>query len=323
MRQRRTQQPLMQRRFPPALALGFLVFAWALAGGALAQQEAPQEAPRTASFYLAPVEDSGITGHLQVTEEVEGGSKLVVTLQGITPGERYALALFEGDCGPDRPLVTELEPVSNLEGDPYVSLNSSKVPFAEFAEGDYFLYVYGGESTDAPVVACGEVGQGANASGFGEGSSAAAQPATTEAPGESANAGPAAQPEAPATPAGGEFTSPRAASYALSAVEGSGISGNLQVSEQIEGGTRLTVSLRGSDPAARYGVTLYQGDCGPDRPEVLQLTSVDASDGDPYSSITDSEFAFDAITQQDLFAYVFGPGGEVVACGEVGLGANP
>ncbi len=295
-------------------------------GLALAQAVAPASpligSPRTASYYLAPVEGSGVTGYLQATEEVTGGTKLVVTLQGITPGASHALALFEGDCGPDRPLVSELEPVPNLEGDPYASLSFSNLPFAAFAEGDYFLYVYAGETTDTPIAACGEVGLDANASGFStetttdattDPSTSAVQPATPSetTPAQTASAS-----------SNQEFASPRAASYGLFAVEGSGVSGNVQISEQVEGGVRITVSLVGITAGERYAVALYEGDCGPDRPQVLRLSNVDDSDGNPFSSITDSELSFEAITGGNHFAYVFAgePGSALLACGEVGLG---
>lgn len=302
-----------------------------LAGlAAFAQEETPATQPeelqstQTVSYYLAPVEGSGVSGYLQVTEEVSGGSKLVVTLQGVREGQRYALALFEGDCGPDRELVAELEPVPNIEGDPYSSLSESEMPFAAFAEGDYFLYVYGGETLDGDIVACGEVGQGANASGFApadaaengeEAETAAPQAAEPRTEAQESEESPETDPEA----AGEEFRSPRTASYVLSPVEGSGVSGNLQFVEQLEGGTRITVSLSGIPGTGSHAVVLYQGDCGPDRPDVLRLTNVDDSDGDPYASVTDSELNFDTLTQGDHFAYVFEsePGSGILACGEV------
>lgn len=304
---------------------------------ALAQSStpaAPQEfqSTETVSYYLAPVEGSGVSGYLQATEEVTGGSKLVVTLQGIEPGSTHALALFEGDCGPDRPFVTELEPVPNIAGDPYASLSESNMPFAAFAEGDYFLYVYEEDSRDSAIVACGEVGVGANASGFapadsssGETGGATTSPTSAIRP-KGTDSTSDTSPAASSTPAPNEeFRSLRAASYVLSPVEGSGVSANLQVSEQVEGGTRLTLSVSGTDGTGDHAVVLYEGNCGPDRPEVLRLTNVNGSDGDPFSSITDTELSFDAITEGDHFAYLFEaePGSRILACGEVGAGANP
>lgn len=284
-------------------------------GGVYAQTGPTDRGLQTASYYLAPVEASGVSGNLQVTEQVGGGSTFIVTLQGVEPGQRYALALFEGDCGPDRVRVRSLKPVGSFPDDPYASLTETEITFAELAEGDYFLYVYAGATDDTAVAACGEVGMGANA--------------TTSSPSTPPTAAPPVTlttPDTGPSPASGSpERSPRAASYALSPVAGSGVSGNLQVSENLAGGTRLTVSLTGSDAGGNYAAVLYQGDCGPERDEVVRLKNVNAVDGNPNSSVTDSPMSYDAITGGDHFLYVLSgaPGGRVLACGEVGLGANP
>ncbi len=291
-----------------SLWLGVLL--WGGFWSAHAQTGATERGLETASYYLAPVEASGVSGNLQVTERVGGGSSFVVTLQGIEPGQRYALSLFEGDCGPDRARVRDLNPVGSFPDDPYASLTQTALDFADLTESDYFLYVYAGATDDTPLAACGEVGVGANASG-----TPAPPPAATPAP-----AAPVATPNA-AGPAPGQ--NPRAASYALSPVAGSGVSGNLQVSENLTGGTRLTVSLVGIEAGGDYAAVLYRGDCGPDREEVARLENVNAADGDPYSSVTESPLSYDAVTGADHFLYVLGePGDRVLACGEVGLGAN-
>ena len=136
-------------------------------GGAYAQTGPTDRGLQTASYYLAPVGASGVSGNLQVTERVDGGSTFIVTLQGIEPGRRYALTLLEGDCGPDRVRVRDLKPVGSLPDDPYASLTEANLAFADVAEGDYFLYVYAGPAGDTAVAACGEVGVGANATTSG------------------------------------------------------------------------------------------------------------------------------------------------------------
>lgn len=289
-------------------ALATIIF---LCGIAQAQTDPTAGSLGTASYYLAPVAASGISGNLQVTEQLEGGSSFTVTLQGIDQGQRYALALFEGDCGPDRSRVIELTPVGKLPNDPYVSLTDTGLSFSSLNNGDYFLYVYAGDTANAPVAACGEVGLGANAATRPV-PTAAATPPTPVAASESS-----VGTQAPLSP----DRSPRAVSYALSAVENSGVSGNLQVSEQLEGGTRLTVSLTGISAGGDYAIVLHEGNCGPDRPEVARLENVNAADGNPNSSVTESALSFDAITTGNHFLYVFSgePGGEILACGEVGL----
>ena len=302
-------------------------------GGAYAQTGPTDRGLQTASYYLAPVGASGVSGNLQITEQTGGGSTFIVTLQGIEPGRRYALTLLEGDCGPDRVRVRDLKPVGSLPDDPYASLTETNLAFGDVGEGDYFLYVYAGQADDTPVAACGEVGVEANAT-----TSAPTKPSpavtptpatpntapTTVAP-ATTEAAPNTLPNpAPDSPADSPERSPRAASYALSPVAGSPVSGNLQVSEQLSGGTRLTVSLVGIDTGGNYAAVLYRGDCGPDREEVARLENVNAADGNPNASVTESPLSYDTITGADHFLYVLGePGGRVLACGEVGSGANP
>lgn len=121
-----------------------------------------------------------------------------------------------------------------------------------------------------------------------------------------------------------EFQSPRAASYGVFPVEGSGVEGNVQITELSDGGTRFVVTLfRGITEGDRYLPVLFEGDCGPDRPEVRQLTAVGEIPGDPFVSITDTELEFTTITDGEYFLYIFegDMDGRVLACGEVGVGA--
>lgn len=117
--------------------------------------------PATASYGLFPVNDSGIQGQVQLTEDVEGGTKFVVTLTGIDPGLTYPLALYRGDCGPDRPKVADLDAVGTFEDDPYASVTQTDLEFAEIASGDFFMYVFRADDPDR-IAACGEIGRGAN-----------------------------------------------------------------------------------------------------------------------------------------------------------------
>ena len=283
---------------------------------------------RTSSYYIAPVESSGVSGNVQVVEAADGGSMFVVTLKGISEGTRHALTVFGGDCGPDRDIVTELNPIGSFNNEPFASITMSELPYEQVAEGNHFIYVYMGEKMTSAPAACGEVGVNANAAtpapsnGASNETGDEVSQAVTDAVemgGETGNTGGAAS-GAPED----EFTSPRAASYALSPVAGSGISGNLQVSEEFESGTRLTVTLTGIPQGGDHAVALFEGDCGPDREEVAQLESVNAADGNPNASVTDSDLGFDTITEANHFLYVYAEevGSEVVACGEVGLGAN-
>ena len=268
--------------------------------------------PRAVSYSLTSVGSSRINGYVQVNENLEGGTRMIVTLQGVSQGQRHALQLFRGNCGPDREPVSKFATVPNIEGDPFSSRTDSPLSFDIVTGGDYFLYVYEGADTTTPIAACGEVGRGANASGFSQGAQATANNAT---------------PSAPATPTPSvnpEFQSPRTASYFLAPINSSGVEANMQVNEIIGGGTRIITSLSRSAQVGVHTVVIYEADCGPDRPLVERLSRIDGSDGDPYAGISVSELDFDTLTQGDYFAYLYQgePSSAPVACGEVGLGAN-
>lgn len=127
----------------------------------------------------------------------------------------------------------------------------------------------------------------------------------------------------------------RTASYGLFPVEGSGVSGQVQIAERLEGGVHVTITLVGIEQGAMYTPAIYRGDCGPDREHVLTLPPVGSFVNDPFSSLSDQAASFDDLTEGDYFMYVFDGevtppgqdgaetgGARVVACGEVGAGAN-
>lgn len=133
-----------------------------------AAQGNASESLRTASYPLFAVDESGVTGQLQVVELAEGGTHLVLTMQGLVEGAGHTAAVYVGTCGPDRPVFLELEPIGR-ENDPFVSITESTITFTEITEGDHFVYVFDGdtidrpdaEGLDVPALACGEVGLGA------------------------------------------------------------------------------------------------------------------------------------------------------------------
>jgi hypothetical protein len=138
--------------------------------GTAQQEQAPGEPQTlsTASYPLFPVDDSGVTGELQVVSRMSGGTVLILTMLGIEEGRTYPAAIYVGSCGPDRPLLLELEQVGR-ENDPFVSITESELTFDDLTTGEYFVYVFDGdtierpddEGLDVPALACGEVGLGA------------------------------------------------------------------------------------------------------------------------------------------------------------------
>lgn len=129
--------------------------------------------PRTASYGLFPVENSGVRGNLQLTEDFSTGDlEAIVTLVGITAGQQFLPVVFAGTCGPDRPLVAELPPVGSFSNDPFVSIGHFDVSFDEVTQGEYFMFIFPGDVLPAEndagnvdvssAVACGQIGAGAN-----------------------------------------------------------------------------------------------------------------------------------------------------------------
>lgn len=140
------------------------------AASAETPDEAFDQALSTASYGLFGIDGGAHVAQLQVTGMAEGGSRLVLSLVGDEPPEaELRAALYEGDCGPDRPLVLELAPVG-IGGDPFVSTTDTDLSFEAVTGGDHFAYLFQGEAIDRPdtfgldgdAVACGEVGAGAN-----------------------------------------------------------------------------------------------------------------------------------------------------------------
>lgn len=134
-----------------------------------AEQPAADATVRTASYGVFPVEGSGVSGHLQVTSTTEGGVRLVLSVSGLAESRELGAAIYEGDCGPDRPLLLRLTPVG-MPNDPFVSITESDIAFDTLTEGDHFVYLFEEneidtpeqEGLDVPALACGEVGAGAN-----------------------------------------------------------------------------------------------------------------------------------------------------------------
>jgi hypothetical protein len=119
----------------------------------------------TETYYLASVDDSGVDGYVQAAETFDGFTRFVVSMNNTLPDYRYAVVLYEGDCGPDRPEVLRLGDINNTSGDPNTSITESDIRFEELTNGNYFIYVFAGEP-GSQILACGEAGVGANRMGM-------------------------------------------------------------------------------------------------------------------------------------------------------------
>lgn len=149
-----------------------IIFGTILAAAfAIAAAQGPTDAPQTASYGLFPIEGSGVSGYVQMTEEM-GHTRVAVTLSNIQRGVQYLPVLFEGTCGPDRPMVGALAPVGTFTNDPFVSLDEISLSVSQIESSEYFMYIFSGSELPAEneqgfleidrAVACGQIGLGAN-----------------------------------------------------------------------------------------------------------------------------------------------------------------
>lgn len=267
---------------------------------AVAQTAPSSGATRSVTYAVAPVATSGISGSVFIGEYGEATTAVVIALRGTPAGGNHPAHFHAGNCGSSGDIVV---PLSNVNGDTGLSVTLTDTPYDDIVTADYYLNIHQSPEASEIIVACSEVGAGAG-------------PIAGQVPGAAGTQTTLVQTQ--------EFTSPRTASYGLFAVAGSGIGGNVQVTERAEGGSEFVVSLTGITQGERYAAALYEGDCGPDRPEVLELDAVSNVAGDPFVSITDTGLNFEDVANGDYFLYIFNgeKGSALAACGEVGVGAN-
>lgn len=129
-------------------------------------------------------------------------------------------------------------------------------------------------------------------------------------------------------------SSQQTASYNLFPLDGSGVGGYVQFTEEM-GHTRSAVTLTGITQGAEYLPVLFEGTCGPDREMVMALAPVGNFTNDPFVSLDEINIPVNQIESTQYFMYIF-TGSEMpplnadgfvsidtaVACGQIGLGAN-
>jgi hypothetical protein len=275
---------------------------------AVAQAAFSSAATRSITYDVSQVGDSGVLGTVFIGEYGPNTTAVVISLDGTSAGGTHPAHFHSGDCGSGGGIIV---PLTSVDGSTGMSITLTDEPYDDILESDLYLNIHRSPNDISTIVACGEVGTGVRPllqqtrSDAGDADQSEAEPVTQ--PTETVRVG-----------------APETASYGLFPVAGSSIRGHVQFTEQVEGGTKVVVSLTGITEGNLYGVALYQGDCGPDRPKVRDLNPVGERPQDPYVSITDSDLNFLTVTEGDHFMYVFSSadGSDVVACGEVGAGAN-
>lgn len=275
---------------------------------AVAQAAFSSAATRSVTYDVSPVGGSGVVGTVFIGEYGPNTTAVVISLDGTPADGTHPTHFHRGDCGSGGDIIV---PLTSVDGGTGMSITLTEQPYDDIVEYDLYLNIHLSPNDIATIVACGEVGTGVRPLVQPTGS---ADNGAAESEAERVT-----QPAEPVT-----VGTPETASYGLFPVDGSGIRGQIQFTEQVTGGTKIVVSIVGIEVGNLYGVALYEGDCGPDRPKVMDLEPVGERPQDPYVSITETDLDFQTVTEGDHFMYVFEAedGDEVLACGEIGLGAN-
>lgn len=284
---------------------------------AVAQVNAGPE--RSVIHPVGAASGSDLSGSLFIGDFGES-SVVVFTLTGTSAEDVHPSHLHVGDCGSGGGVEV---PLADVDGSSGLGVTLVQVPFDELTSQDLHVNAHNSADDMGTIVACGEVGAGAEA---GVGSQADAS-TTVDV---KVSAKPA--PEAAAEPvgardaknAGAEQDALRTESYQLFALQGSGVTGTLNVTQRVQGGTQFVVTLVGIEEGSSYQPVLFAGDCGPDRERVTALPAVGAMPNDPYTSISNVSLSFDEVADGDYFLYIYqgDEQSDPLACGEVGAGAN-
>ena len=289
-----------------------LLIAWSVA-----QEAQSVPALSQVTYAVNPVTESGlnVSGSIYIADYGLGNTSVVVVSAQGAEGNARPAHLHAGNCGSGGGIVVPLEPIDPETG---MSITVTTAAYAEITTGNHYLNIYASAEDLGTIIACGEVGTGAR--GVANANESEAQSTT------STNTPPASAQSQTATgvkPEEFESQIPTA-SYGLFAVGDSGIAGQVQISGQVEGGTRIVVSLNGAEAGRRYPTELRSGDCGPDGAVLRRLNDFPLGVIDPGASETTTGLSFEEIAEADnyLSIYAADGSGTVIACGEVGLGAN-
>ncbi len=309
----------------------------AMSGGVSGGAAYHSMAQRSVRYAVSPVENSGISGSVLISNYGNGKTVVVTSLFGAKPGGNYPEHFHTGDCGSNGAIVV---PLNNVSGDTGMAVTVIHTPYEQILDQDLYLNIHASPNDlGTTILACGEVGQGAQPM-TGAALSATPSPSGGAISGGimsggmvsgGAISGGISGSVSGGSVSGGavnpqEFQTLKTASYQIYPVNGSGISGVVQITEKATGGTRILVTLQGLAPGHTYPDQLHAGDCGSEGSTVVPLQSVpETSAGLSDSSLTDADASFDSIAKQNLYLSVNASPNDlktIVACGEVGEGAN-
>lgn len=269
--------------------------------GSLAFAQYESSAERSVRYEIMPIGDSGVNGSVLILD-YDTMTVVVVFVKGTEAGNTHPAHFHAGDVGSGGPIVVPLE---NVDGATGLSVTVTSTLFETIVDGDHYLNIHLSPADLGTIVASGEVGAGAA-------EMVGAPVISSAAPGIVLGVDPSeTKPE--------EFDTLRTQSYQIYAVDGSGVTGTVQVTERAveEGGTRVTISLEGTSAGGLHPAHFHAGNCGSGGPIVVPLESVEGARG---ASVTHSEASFDAVVEGDHYLNIhLSPEAlnTIVACGEV------
>lgn len=287
----------------------YLMMLVAFFGSLALAQTYQSSAERSVRYEIMPVADSGVSGSVLVLD-YGANTVVVISVKGTQPGNVHPAHFHAGDVGSNGPIVVPLKDVDGATG---LSITVLDTPYDGIVDGDHYVNLHASPADLGTIVASGEVGAGATAlAGDAVVLDAAAFPGIVLGVNPSAT-----KPE--------EFDTLRTRSYQIYAVNGSGITGTVQVTERTAeegGGTRNTISLEGTNAGETHPAHFHAGNCGGNGAIVVPLESVDGADG---ASVTYSDASFDTIVEDNHYINIHRSPeaiNVIVACGEVGAGVN-
>ncbi len=268
-------------------------------GSVLAQTNSP--AMLSTSYPISSVNDSGISGNVWLGE-YPFGTIVAISLAGTQAGNTYPAHLHIGNCGSGGGISVSLESVVGETG---LGITVTDVPYTTLFSEDYYLNIHASQTDMGTILACTEIGANAEMNQITTPSSQTnvAEQTTTGVRSE-------------------EFETLETASYGIFEVAGSGINGQVQFTDEADGGTQIIVTLRGVQAGANFPMDIKSGDCGPDGSALLELNDFPLGLVDPDASMTETDMSISTFSEQNNYLTIYSKDGTVLACGEVGLGAN-
>jgi hypothetical protein len=282
-----------------------------------------------AAYWLSPINESGASGNVDFIDYGLGHTLIIINMTGLAGQQVYPAHIHLGNCGSNGEVVV---PLDNVGGDSGLSVTLSTIPYAELTNGNYYINVHQSPEDISTIISCGNIGPEMQlATSTGTAPSTSTETTQTEAtssentltPGTIEQTGVAQGSTLPTGVKPEEFaTSMRTEGYGIYAVSGNNVYGQIQVAEEADGTARVVVTLNNIQRGDRYPLEIFQGDCGPGRPNLIKLNDVPSVPSDPSASATYTNLTYDQIAGGNNFIYVYDLSGNVLACGEVGLGAN-